>query len=143
MNLFGAASKKLDPIEQAKEWKRKIQHESRSLDRDIAKIKQAEQKALIECKKLAKQGQVNAAKILAREVANARAQQERLHLAKTQLNSVSMQLQTSVATMKMGACMKSSAEIMGTMNRYIMLLLLYHVFMILTKCLFFLMTDYV
>ena len=117
MNLFGAASKKLDPVEQAKEWKRKIQHESRSLDRDIAKIKQAEQKALAECKKLAKQGHEKAAKILAREVVNARTQQERLHVAKTQLNSVSMQLQTSVATMKMGACMTKSAEIMSVMNK--------------------------
>ena len=44
MNLFG---KKVDPVEQAKEWKRSLVREQRSIERDIAHIKREEQKAAV------------------------------------------------------------------------------------------------
>ncbi len=45
MFLF-ASSKKPDPAEQAKQWKRQLQHEARRLDREIASLKREEDKAL-------------------------------------------------------------------------------------------------
>ena len=96
MFFGGAPKKKVDPAESAKEWKRNLQKESRNIERDIAKLQKEEQKAIKECKKLAKSGHTNAVKILARQVVQTRKSVERMHLARAQLNSVSMQLQTAV-----------------------------------------------
>jgi hypothetical protein len=52
MNFFG--TKKVDPIEQAKEWKRNLAKESRKLDRDILNMQRAEKRAMKECKIYAK-----------------------------------------------------------------------------------------
>ncbi len=117
--LFG--EKKKDPAELAKEWKRNLQKESRTLDRDILNLGREEQKALKECKKLAKEGNVKAAKILAKEVVNTRNAVARMHTAKAQMNSVSMMLQTSASTMKMQGCIAKSADIMAAMNHLVKL----------------------
>jgi hypothetical protein len=52
MNFFG--TKKVDPIDQAKEWKRNLARESRKLDRDILDLQRAEKRAMKECKIYAK-----------------------------------------------------------------------------------------
>jgi hypothetical protein len=52
MNFFG--TKKVDPIEQAKEWKRNLAKEARKLDRDILALQRAEKRAMKECKVYAK-----------------------------------------------------------------------------------------
>jgi hypothetical protein len=101
MNFFGAAhQKKVDPAEQAKVWKRQLAKESRSIDRDIAKLKQAEKASMNECRKLIKQGYVPASKVLAKEVVNTRRAMNRMYSAQAQLNSVSMGLSTSVGEFK-------------------------------------------
>jgi hypothetical protein len=56
MNFFG--TKKVDPIEQAKEWKRNLAKESRKLDRDILNLQRAEKRAMKECKIYAKKVQI-------------------------------------------------------------------------------------
>ena len=117
--LFG--EKKKDPAELAKEWKRNLQKEARVLDRDILNLGREEQKALKECKKLAKEGNVKAAKILAKEVVNTRHAVARMHTAKAQMNSVSMMLQTSASAMKMQGCIAKSADIMAAMNHLVKL----------------------
>lgn len=95
MNIFGNAEPKKSPDELVKEWRRNIAKESRAIERDIDKLKVAEKKTALECKKYAKDGRSDAARILAKEIVNTRKTMERMHAAKTQLNSVSMQLQTS------------------------------------------------
>jgi len=117
--LFGA--KKQDPAELAKEWRRNLQHEARSIDRDIVNLGRAEQKALVECKKLAKGGNVKAAKVLAKEVVNTRHAVARMHTAKAQMNSVAMMLQTAASTIKLQGCVSKSAEIMAAMNALVKL----------------------
>lgn len=126
MNFFGTAPTKNngrkdkdDPKEQAREWKRKLNKEIRSLDRDITSLKRAEDKAVAECKKLASTGNVKAAKILAKEIVNTRKSAERMHAAKAQLNSVQMQLQTTVSMLKVQGIMGKSVEIMQVMNQLV------------------------
>eukprot|EP01035_Chromulina_nebulosa_P034209 gene34209-45879_t len=108
-----------DPIELAKEWKRNLQKEVRTLDRDIANIRRQEDKAMKECRALVKANRASAAKILAKEVANTRKTIMRMHVAKAQLNSVSMTLQTSIAMLKMQGCLSKSTEIMTAMNKLV------------------------
>lgn len=87
---------KPDPVELAKEWKRKLAKEGRAIDREINNIKRQEDRAMKECKALAKAGRVPAAKILAKEIVHTRKIIERMYMTKAQLNSVSNTLQTSV-----------------------------------------------
>jgi charged multivesicular body protein 2A len=68
MNIFGTPKQVVDPLEQAKEWKRHMSREQRSMERDIVRIKKEESKAMAECKKLAKSGNISAVKIIAKEI---------------------------------------------------------------------------
>ena len=115
--IFG--EKKKDPLELAKEWKRNLQKETRELDRNILNLKREEQKALKECKKLAKDGNVKAAKMLAKEVVNTRRAVERMHMAKAQMNSIVMTLQISASMIRMQGCISKSVEVMASMNKLI------------------------
>jgi charged multivesicular body protein 3 len=110
---------KPDPVDLAKEWKRKLQKESRAIDREISNIKRQEDRAMKECKALAKANRLPAAKILAKEIVHTRKMVERMYTAKAQLNSVSNTLQTSVSMIKMKGCIEKSAEIMGSMNKLV------------------------
>jgi division protein CdvB (Snf7/Vps24/ESCRT-III family) len=97
MNFFGAAQQnKMPPAEQDMERTRQLAKESRSIDRDISKLKTAEKASMAECRKLIKQGYIPASKVLAKEVVNTRKAMNRMYAAQAQLNSVSMSLATSV-----------------------------------------------
>jgi len=115
--MFGG--KKVDPVDQAKQWKKEIQKQVRHMDRDIQNIKRSEQRSLNECKALAKKNRLGAVKILAKEIANTRKTIERMHMAKAQLNSVSSTLQTSISMLKMQGVMSKSAEVMTAMNKLV------------------------
>ena len=110
---------KISPIDQAKKWKRELDKQVRSMDRDIQNIKRSEQKSIKECKALAKAGRTNAVKILAKEIANTRRTVSRMYQCKAQLNSVASSLQTSISMMKLQGCMIKSAEIMASMNKLV------------------------
>jgi charged multivesicular body protein 3 len=110
---------KPDPVDLAKEWKRKLQKEARVIDREITNIKRQEEQAMKECKALAKANRLPAAKILAKEIVHTRKLIERMYTTKAQLNSVSNTLQTSVSMIKMKGCIEKSTEIMGAMNKLV------------------------
>lgn len=110
---------KVDPMEEAKNWKRELMKESRKIERDIASIQREEQKALRECKKLVQSHQVGAAKILAKEVVQTRKSVERMYSARAQINSASMMLQNSIGVIKMQGCLEKSVEVMHVMNKLV------------------------
>lgn len=91
----GSRGGKQDPTELAKEWKRNLQKEMRKIDREIVSIKREEERAVKECKKLAKANHLSSVKVLAKEIALTRKSVERMHTTKAMLNSVSMNLQAS------------------------------------------------
>lgn len=113
-SLFGQPKK--SPAEQAKEWKATLTSEARKLDRQITKIRREELKAKQAIKAAAKQNNLPAAKILAREMLRTRKAVKRMHLAKTQLNSVLMQIQLQLSQMKVAGALQQSTEVMRTMN---------------------------
>jgi charged multivesicular body protein 3 len=117
--LFG--TKKVDPIDQAKEWKRNVGKEVRKIEREIAHLGREEQKAIKECKKLAKSGQVSSAKVIAKEIVNTRHAVNRMHTAKSQLNSVANMLQNSISMMKVQGCVSKSTEVMAAVNNLVKL----------------------
>ena len=121
LNLFGDAKPKISAEDQAKNWKRALQKQMRGIDRDVNKLSAAEKTAIKECKKLAKEKQLKAAKLLAREVANIRKAKNRMQASKAQMNSVVMSLQMSLATVKLQGCLTKSTEIMHSMGALVKL----------------------
>lgn len=59
-------------------------------------INRAEKKVTVEIKKAASRGDMASAKILAKEVAQSRKAKDRLYTSKAHLNSIGMQLQSSL-----------------------------------------------
>eukprot|EP00981_Chlorochromonas_danica_P003312 scaffold644_cov168-Ochromonas_danica.AAC.4 len=102
-----------DPTELAKEWKRNLQKEMRKIDRDISNIKREEDRAVKECKKLAKANQLSSARILAKEIASTRRTIDRMHTTKAMLNSVSMGLQASACKCLPLPCPHSNSPLTG------------------------------
>ena len=120
-SIFGKPKEKKSPADEAKEWKRQLSREMRRIDRDMNDLTRAEKNAAAECKKLAKQNQLPAAKLLAKEIVNTRKARERMMTAKAQLNSASMALQSSISLMKVQGVVAKSTEVMVAMNQLIKL----------------------
>jgi charged multivesicular body protein 3 len=116
--LFG---KKPDPIEQAKKWKRNIGREVRTIERSIQDIDREEKKLIKDMQKLAREGDSrrSALTILAKNLVRSRAAKEKMHMAKAQLNSVAMNIQMQISTIKVAGCMQKSAEVLHNMNNLI------------------------
>jgi charged multivesicular body protein 3 len=116
LNLFGDHTPRLTPEENAKNWKKLLKKEMREMDRGVTRLTTAEKNAIKECKKLAKNGNPAAAKLLAREVVNIRKAKNRMHASKAQLNSVVMSLQLSISNLKVQGCLSKSTDIMAAMG---------------------------
>jgi charged multivesicular body protein 3 len=113
--LFGAPKK--TPEEQAKEWRRELSSEQRKIDAQVRKIQREEQKAVISAKQAAKMGDNVAVRMLAKEILGARKAVKRLITAKTQMNSIGMQLQQQASMLKLAGTMQKSTQIMAQMNQ--------------------------
>ena len=86
-----------DPKEQIREVQRKMREEQRRIDRDIREIAREEAKVKLEIKNLAKRGGYDSAiRSLAKELVGSKKAVAKLYMAKTQLNSISMQLRSQV-----------------------------------------------
>ena len=104
------------PTDVAKEWRRKLTAEGRNVDRQIRKIQREEAKVKQSAKQAAKVGDPQAVRILAREMIHSRKTVKRLGTAKTQMNSVAMQIQMQASQMKVVGTLAKSAEVMAGMN---------------------------
>lgn len=113
--LFGGPPPK-SPAEQAKDWKRQLGAEGRKMEHQIRKIQQAEMKAVKSAKQAAKMGDNVSVRILAKEILQARKAATRLRTAKTQMNSVALQLQMQVSQQKLAGSLQKSTEVMTAMN---------------------------
>ena len=111
--LFG---KPPTPEEVVKKWRAELRKEMRQLDRNVAGIEREEFKVKTQIKQLAKKGDVSGARLLARELVRSKKAKERLHTSKAQLNSVQLHLQHNLSQYKLAGCIKSSAEVMASMN---------------------------
>jgi len=113
--IFGP--KKKTPEEMAKEWKLKLNGEQRNIDRQVRKIQQELKKVEKAAKASAKQGDMVATRMIAREIVHSRVAVKRLIKAKTQINSVQMQLQQQMSQMKLAGSISKSTDVMKHMNR--------------------------
>lgn len=122
-NLFGKSEtveeKEKRDKEMLKQWQRNMKKEMRGMDRQIRKIQMEEEKVKREIKQYAKKGEMGAVKTLVKSVVRSKKAVDRLYTAKAQMNSVTMELQSQAATMKLADTMKMSAGIMRGMNKLV------------------------
>jgi len=98
-----------------------LRKEDRELDKNIRSIELEEQKLKRSIKELAKKGDRQSAKVLAKELIQSRKAKERIYSSKAQLNSVSMQLSQNLSMMKVAGVIAKSTQIMGLMNSLVKL----------------------
>ncbi|KAM4099822.1 hypothetical protein ACB094_05G021300 [Castanea mollissima] len=112
--LFG---NRKTPAELLRENKRMIDKSIQELERERQGLQTQEKKLIVEIKKNAKQGQMGAVRVMAKDLIRTRHQVEKFYKLKSQLQGVSLRIQTLKSTQSMGEAMKGVTKAMGQMNR--------------------------
>ncbi|KAG5559142.1 hypothetical protein RHGRI_008909 [Rhododendron griersonianum] len=131
--LFG---NRKTPAELLRENKRMLDKSIREIERERQGLQTQEKKLIVEMKKNAKQGQMGAVKIMAKDLIRTRHQIEKFYKLKSQLQGVALRIQvfrpsssalfcfiwhfeldTLKSTQAMGEAMKGVTKAMGQMNR--------------------------
>lgn len=89
----------------------------RDLDRERAKMEQQEKKVIADIKKLAKDNQMDAVKIMAKDLVRTRRQVRKFMLMKANIQAVSLKIQTLKSQNTMAQAMKGVSKAMANMNR--------------------------
>ncbi|KAL9325846.1 hypothetical protein ACSQ67_006491 [Phaseolus vulgaris] len=105
--IFG---KRKTPAEIVQENKRMLDKSIREIERERLGLQSQEKKLILEIKKSAKQGQMGAVKVMAKDLVRTRHQIDKFYKLKSQLQGVSLRIQTLKSTQAMGEAMK---EVMG------------------------------
>ncbi|KAH1209443.1 Vacuolar protein sorting-associated protein 2 1 [Glycine max] len=136
--IFG---KRKTPAELLRENKRMLDKSIREIERERQGLQTQEKKLIAEIKKSAKQGQMvkenpdgsinkykaqlvakrfhqhGAVRVMAKDLVRTRHQVEKFYKLKSQLQGVSLRIQTLKSTQAMGEAMKGVTKAMGQMNR--------------------------
>ncbi|CAH1370183.1 hypothetical protein MTP99_011727 [Tenebrio molitor] len=112
--LFG---KRLTPEELLRKNQRALNKAMRDLDREKMKMEQQEKKVINDIKKLAKEGQMDAVKIMARDLVRTRRYVKKFMLMKANIQAVSLKIQTLRSQNAMAQAMKGVTKAMQSMNR--------------------------
>ncbi|KAG1669499.1 hypothetical protein FOA52_015666 [Chlamydomonas sp. UWO 241] len=113
-SIFG---KKKTPAELLRENKRNLDKAIRELDRERMGLQNEEKKIVTEIKKLAKEGQMDAVKVLAKSLVRNRKAVTKMYGLKSQLQAVSLRLATLKSTQAMADAMGGATKAMRMMNR--------------------------
>ena len=122
LKFFGGGSNKGSSgpsKDQVRDLVRKLRREERAVEREIRQVEKQENEIKVELKKVAKQGHVEAAKALAKNIVQARKTKTRLFTARAQMESVAVQMQQSAAAARLATGMQESTEVMKAMQSLI------------------------
>ncbi|KAL1410128.1 ESCRT-III subunit protein did4 [Vanrija albida] len=112
--LFGRT---VTPAERLRQHQRSLQKAQRELERERTKLEQQEKKTMADIKRNAKQGNMNACKILAKDLVRTRRYMQKFTQMRVQLQAVSLRMQTLRSNEQMASAMKGATRAMGQMNR--------------------------
>ncbi|KAK1920868.1 putative class E Vps protein of the ESCRT-III complex [Papiliotrema laurentii] len=112
--LFGRS---MTPAERLRQHQRSLQKAQRELEREAQKLEQQEKKTMMDIKKNAKAGNMNACKILAKDLVRTRRYVQKFTQMRVQLQAVSLRMQTLRSNEQMATAMKGATRAMGQMNR--------------------------
>ncbi|KAK9240719.1 Snf7 family [Lipomyces kononenkoae] len=118
MNVFEwIFGKQQTPQERLRKHQRALEKAQRELDRERQKLEQQEKKLIGEIKKSAKNNQLGACKIQAKDLVRTRKYIQKFYQMKTQLQAVSLRIQTIRSNEQMMHSMKGATRLLGSMNR--------------------------
>merc|ERR1712107_670416 len=112
--LFG---RRMTPEEMLRKNQRALNKAMRELDRERAKMEQQEKKLIMDIKKMAKAGQMDAVKIMAKDLVRTRKAIKKFMLMKANIQAVSLKIQTLKSQNSMAQAMKGVTKAMMMMNK--------------------------
>merc|ERR1711976_166821 len=116
--LFG---RKKTPQEMLRQNQRALNKAMRDLDRERQHMEQQEKKVIADIKKMAKQGQMDAVKIMAKDLVRTRRYVKKFILMRANIQAVSLKIQTLKSNDAMAQAMKGVTKAMATMNKQLKL----------------------
>ncbi|KAL7869171.1 hypothetical protein AOLI_G00131590 [Acnodon oligacanthus] len=114
--LFG---RRKTPEEMLRQNQRALNRAMRDLDRERQKLEQQEKKIIADIKKMAKQGQMDAVKIMAKDLVRTRRYVKKFIMMRANIQAVSLKIQTLKSNNSMAQAMKGVTKAMATMNRQV------------------------
>ncbi|CAG9460800.1 unnamed protein product [Pedinophyceae sp. YPF-701] len=117
MPLEWLLGKKKTPAEILRENKRLLDRSIRDIDRERTGLQNQEKKLVVEIKRMAKQGQMDAVKVMAKSMIRNRKAVTKLHHLKSHLQGISLRIQTLKSTQSMAQAMRGATKAMSVMNR--------------------------
>jgi len=109
--------KKKTPAELIRENKRMIDRAIREMDRERVKMEQQEKKVIADIKKTAKTGQMDAVKVMAKDLVRTRQHIKKFMLMRANMQAVSLKMTTMKSQHTMAQSMKGVTKAMGRMNK--------------------------
>lgn len=109
--------RRMTPDEMLRKNQRALTKAMRELDRERAKMEQQEKKIIADIKKMAKQGQMDAVKIMAKDLVRTRRYVKKFMLMRANIQAVSLKIQTLKSQSAMAQAMKGVTKAMGNMNK--------------------------
>ncbi|KAF9428546.1 ESCRT-III subunit protein did4 [Podila epigama] len=105
------------PAEALRAHQRALNRAQRELDRERMKLEKQESKIVADIKRAAKAGQMNACKVMAKDLIRTRRHVQKFYQMKTQLQAVGLRIQSMNSSQQMAQAMKGATRAMGTMNK--------------------------
>jgi charged multivesicular body protein 2A len=112
--LFGH---KKTPQELLRQNQRALNKAMRDLDKERASMENQEKKIIADIKKMAKQGQMDAVKIMAKDLVRTRRYVKKFMLMRANIQAVSLKIQTLKSNDAMAQAMKGVTKAMMAMNK--------------------------
>ncbi|EEB10736.1 Charged multivesicular body protein 2A, putative [Pediculus humanus corporis] len=112
--LFG---KRVTPDEMLRKNQRALNKAMRDLDRERMKMEQQEKKLIGDIKKMAKDGQMDSVKIMAKDLVRTRRYVKKFMIMKANIQAISLKVQTLKSQSAMAEAMKGVTRAMQNMNR--------------------------
>lgn len=115
--MFDGWFSKPDPKVQQRNADRQLRRAGRDIERERRQLEQEEKKLELEIKKLAKQGDNDGCKLLAKQLVQLRKQKQRTYTANSKIQSIGQQNKTMGANVKLAEVMGIAGETMSDMNK--------------------------
>ncbi|KAL8801388.1 MAG: hypothetical protein Q9182_004502 [Xanthomendoza sp. 2 TL-2023] len=112
-----AFGKRMTPQERLRKHQRALEKTQRELDRERVKLENQEKKLVQDIRKSAKNGQMGACKIQAKDLVRTRRYIDKFYSMRTQLQAISLRIQTVRSNEQMMQSMKGATSLLGSMNR--------------------------
>lgn len=114
--LFG---RKKTPEEMLKQNQRALNRAIRDLDKERMKLERQEKQIINDIKKMAKQGEMAAVKVMAKDLVRTRRYVKKFIMMKANIQAVSLKITTLKSQGAMANAMKGVTKAMGAMNKQI------------------------